>query len=104
MKIFILVGLIVSFNLKASINNEDGGIPDPMACTLDINPWGHPSNCDCGPNYVWNEVMGRCDLKREFPCTRDINEWGHPSHCGCYEGYSYDSREGICKPQMPEAP
>ena len=73
-------------------------VPDPMACTMDLNPWGNSSSCDCGDKYVWNEVFGICQIKREFPCTRDYNQWGFPSNCGCYEGYSYDPTVGQCKP------
>lgn len=100
--LFLLISLIVSIYSYASLESKADGIPDPMACTSDLNPWGNSSNCDCGTDYFWNEVLGLCQLKREFPCTRDINEWGFPSKCGCYEGYSYDQREGKCKPQMPE--
>jgi hypothetical protein len=99
--LILFISLMVSIYSYASLGPKVEGTPDPMACTLDINPWGHPSSCDCGTEYNWNEVLGLCQLNRQFPCTRDINQWGFPSHCGCYEGYSYDPKEGNCKPKYP---
>jgi len=72
-------------------------IPEPIICTMDLNPWGHSSRCNCGENYNWNEVLGLCQLNREFPCTRDINQWGFASRCGCYPGYTYDQTTGKCR-------
>ncbi len=89
--------ILLLLNLTFSLSTF-AGLPDPMACTMDLNQWGHSSNCDCGEDYFWNQVLGVCQIKRPLPCTRDYNEWGNPSHCECYEGYEYDQVIGNCNP------
>ena len=100
--LIIFINLMISIYSYASLRTKSSKTSRSHGMyTLDLNPWGNSSNCDCGKDYFWNEVLGLCQLKREFPCTRDINQWGFPSHCGCYEGYSYDPKEGNCKPKYP---
>ncbi len=71
-------------------------VKDPIICTMDFNPWGHPSACICGSRYFYNPILGKCRLKDDLSCSKDINEWGFPSYCICDEGFAYDPTRGSC--------
>ncbi len=73
-------------------------VKNPLICTMDIGPWGHPSACICGNGFFYNPIIGKCRLKDDFPCSKDINEWGNPSYCLCDEGFSYNPSNGNCSP------
>jgi hypothetical protein len=94
-------------------------------CTMDLNQWGHSSNCQCGADEYYNQKTGQCldrrttsfdhkpkpesrpetmPVKPRFTrCTKDLNRWGHSSRCGCsLPNFEYDQRVGRCLPSVDE--
>ena len=79
-------------------------------CTMDLNQWGHSSNCECSADEYYNQKTGQCIerhvvghkpkpiLKPRFTrCTKDRNRWGHSSNCQCsLPSHEYDQRVGRC--------
>jgi hypothetical protein len=60
----------------------------PMACTADLNPWGHPSHCICPEGQVYSPVTGFChsktlDIEYKGPqeCDGDQNAPEYPGDC-----------------------
>lgn len=83
-----------------------------MRCTMDLNQWGHSSNCQCAPGEYYNPKVGECRQRhhvghkpiRRLPpkpqftrCTKDLNQWGHSGNCHCaLADHEYDERIGRC--------
>lgn len=88
----ILLALLMS--LPASARDDE----EVIACTLDLNPWGHASYCQCPEDTTYSPVSGECLPHTVQPdlCTKDINPWGNPSRCRCDQGYRYQPRDGDC--------
>lgn len=87
-----------------------------VKCTLDLNQWGHSSNCDCGKSSTYDQKLGKCLPKkladrpkpRALRCDKDLNQWGHSGSCECAsEKFDYDERVGKCvlaRPRVGDHP
>lgn len=95
--------------------------PDAV-CTMDVNPCGHASICNCPGGYDYDAALGKCVLETDGvadatfvpvddsecvkpatgECTRDINACGQPSSCGCEEGFVWNSAIGMCVRDLGE--
>ncbi len=107
----------------AGISVGEGGtlacvIGPPGICTMDLNPCGHPSSCQCPVGYAYHPAAGKCLLQlptdrsavhvhmdadhcvREPPddaiCTKDINDCGNATHCDCDEGFTWNPAADKC--------
>lgn len=79
-----------------------------VKCSLDLNQWGHSSNCDCGESSRYDQKLGKCipkkvtEVKPDKPqtlrCTKDRNRWGHSSNCQCSsDKQRYNQQSGKCE-------
>ncbi|MDJ0702381.1 MAG: hypothetical protein QNJ46_03795 [Leptolyngbyaceae cyanobacterium MO_188.B28] len=101
-------------------------IPEDI-CTLDLNPCGNSSICNCPDGYGYDANVGFCLIddidqatSRGFDdrsvksscsfqaqplptiCTKDINPLGYPSSCACPGNSEYNELFGQCVLQLAE--
>ena len=116
--LFAALSVAVGSHSARSADPPSCAISPTGVCTRDINPCGHPSQCNCSSSYAYNQSLGLCvlDLQGvsqakavEVPdggcvtdppkgaiCTRDINACGNPSSCTCEEGFAWNDVVGKC--------
>ena len=75
---------------------EDPSVP--LECTPDINPWGHPSACNCAENYDYDPTQGICKPEEEGSLT------GVVPHVGSCKNANGNIRFNINRYQGGAAP